>query len=438
MPFKVIQTMERGCLRLTTVPEQWEKNGTLFWPKTNAEKLRRRENCYPDPTWRTFNCILKRSHLPIFKDAENQIDAMSDRSDTETENEYRNNSLSVTTQREPLAHSFNKMAQELVENDQENIAAAMLEKENIPPGENYDAAVNIVQTLEPNSLPETIDLGCENTDNQSQNILILNQDVPLQQIQEDIQALKHDLKTILTNQNALFELQNKLLLKHSEFQTQFEEYIKLSSKLPAQDRDDGINTIKTSNDFDDFERNLLDAVFKEDHKKKLRGLCSRGSGKGTSNAYYLIDHLFDREFLKSCTWTGSSKKDPVKICFKARERTINFFHDIVKESDETFSKADCEKFFKIILKNAHQRCESNKRASSARQRTKGKKTKNDTATTSSVCAIEQPAQEDNVRPPPEPLLDQPVPAIPESSEQNQLENVEVINLPSAAAVLPEN
>ncbi|CAG9790335.1 unnamed protein product [Diatraea saccharalis] len=165
MPFKVMQTMERGCLRLTTVPEQWEKNCILLWPKTNAEKLRRRENCYPDPTWTAFNCILKRNHLRSFKDAENQIDAMSNRSDTETENEYRNKSLSATTQREPLSQSFNKMAQELVENDQENIAAAaMLEKENMPPGENYDAAVNIVRSQEPNSLPEAIDLGSENAD----------------------------------------------------------------------------------------------------------------------------------------------------------------------------------------------------------------------------------------------------------------------------------
>lgn len=87
MPFKVVQTMERGRLRLTAVPDRWERDGMLFWPKNKQDKLRRVENCDPDQTWTPINCIVKRNNLRTFKDAENEIDAMSDRSDTETDNE---------------------------------------------------------------------------------------------------------------------------------------------------------------------------------------------------------------------------------------------------------------------------------------------------------------------------------------------------------------
>lgn len=117
MPFKVVQTMERGRLRLTAVPDQWEQNGTLFWPKNKQEKLRRQENCNPDQTWTTINCIVKRTNLRTFKDAENEIDAMSDRSDTETDNEHRfqTKKPSQVIQSGSIAKTFNKMAQELVE-----------------------------------------------------------------------------------------------------------------------------------------------------------------------------------------------------------------------------------------------------------------------------------------------------------------------------------
>lgn len=117
MPFKVVQTMERGRLRLTAVPDRWEQNGTLFWPKNKQEKLRRQENCDPDETWTTINCIVKRTNLRTFKDAENEIDVMSDRSDTETDNEHRfvTKRPSQAIQSGSTVKAFNKMAQELVE-----------------------------------------------------------------------------------------------------------------------------------------------------------------------------------------------------------------------------------------------------------------------------------------------------------------------------------
>lgn len=289
----------------------------------------------------------------------------------------------------------------------------MPQQVTITPDESYVPDVNIVQiNQEPKSFTQEINL-VPSTENIDESIFILNQDnnAQMQEMKEDIQAIKQDIKTILNNQNALFELQSKILVKQSEFQIQFEEYIKLSSKSEFLNND-AIDIIKNLNDLENFEKNLSDLKLKDEYAKKLHILCNKG-GKGTSNAYYLIDHLFDREFLKECSWTGSSKKDSdtEKVCFKAFQKTIQFFFDIVHNSDKTFTKADCEKFFKIVLKNARQRCESNKRASTSRQRIKGKKNKTDTNAISSVPAIiaEQPVPADYVLPAPNP-----------SPEQNQL------------------
>lgn len=86
MPFKIVQTIERGRPLLTAVPHEWENNGILFWPKKH-EKLRRIENSKPETNWNSINCILKRSNLPSLAQAEFEIDNMSNASDTETDNE---------------------------------------------------------------------------------------------------------------------------------------------------------------------------------------------------------------------------------------------------------------------------------------------------------------------------------------------------------------
>lgn len=87
MPFKIVQTIERGRSVLTAVPYEWESNGILCWPK-KYEKLRRIEDSKSEPNWKKINCIVKRSNLHSFREAELEIDAMSSYSDTENDNEH--------------------------------------------------------------------------------------------------------------------------------------------------------------------------------------------------------------------------------------------------------------------------------------------------------------------------------------------------------------
>ena len=86
MPFKIVQTIERGRSVLTAVPYEWESNGILCWPK-KYKKLRKIEDSKPEPNWKKINCIVERSNLHSFREAELEIDAMSSYSDTENDNE---------------------------------------------------------------------------------------------------------------------------------------------------------------------------------------------------------------------------------------------------------------------------------------------------------------------------------------------------------------
>lgn len=189
---------------------------------------------------------------------------------------------------------------------------------------------------------------------------------------DEIKAIKESIATIIDNQNSLYEIQTNMCAKILEIQTELRSFIKMS----ASQKTDGEPTlIKNIKDLEEFEKKLSNIAFKENTFMKFVGVCSKGLGKGGVNAYHLVDSLFERNFLKQCTWTGFSKKEAAKICFKAFTRTNSLFFDIIHATDESFTKVDCDKFFKTILKNAHKRSESNQRMSAPKVRVVKKKAK---------------------------------------------------------------
>lgn len=85
MPFKIVQTIERGETCLTVVPSGWEKSGTLHWPKKNAvAKLSLEEFSMPSPKWERIDCVKKRE-FKTRAEAENEVDRMESVSDTEAD-----------------------------------------------------------------------------------------------------------------------------------------------------------------------------------------------------------------------------------------------------------------------------------------------------------------------------------------------------------------
>lgn len=115
MPFSVVQTIEKNQKILTTVPDQWVHNKLLFWPKSSANKLRRQEKSSPEASWEIMTCDVKRKNLKTIEEAQDEINAMSDKSDTETD-EGVTNRRSLRKEKYSLPQkSFNELAKTLTD-----------------------------------------------------------------------------------------------------------------------------------------------------------------------------------------------------------------------------------------------------------------------------------------------------------------------------------
>lgn len=85
MPYKIVQTIERGETCLTVIPSGWEENGILHWPKKNAvAKLSLEEFSRPSPKWERINCVKKRE-FKTRAEAESELEKMECVSDTEAD-----------------------------------------------------------------------------------------------------------------------------------------------------------------------------------------------------------------------------------------------------------------------------------------------------------------------------------------------------------------
>ena len=150
----------------------------------------------------------------------------------------------------------------------------------------------------------------------------------------------------------------KILAQLSELSIKLEEFIKqsLNTKKYTNNGDSGTLKICNLMEMEEFERKLDQPDTRDELYRQVSVILNQGVGKGTTNAYSLIDAIFDRKFFTQCSWTGVSKGDATKICFRGFTMTFNF--DIVHQSDKTFTKAQLTKNFKIILRNPCYRSEN--------------------------------------------------------------------------------
>lgn len=84
--YKIVETIERGSKQLTVVPQAWEKQGVLFWPKMKTEKLIKIGTSIPEDSWFQMGCKLKRKELETYETAEQELRAMLKKEDS-TESE---------------------------------------------------------------------------------------------------------------------------------------------------------------------------------------------------------------------------------------------------------------------------------------------------------------------------------------------------------------
>lgn len=213
----------------------------------------------------------------------------------------------------------------------------------------------------------------------SQVLSILSREVlpKIEGLSEDITSIMTKVVTSLStmneNQQLMMRNQNEILSKISDIQKKIEELSKQRVLSEKRDLclDTSVTPISNLKEFKEFENLVSNPEVRCDLTKRLSILCNRGQGKAVNNGYVLIDVLFDRHFLTECSWSGGSKSDKVKICFKSFTNTIKFFFNVLHSLDDTFSYFECQEFIKVVLRNSVQRLNSkNLRLSAKKNRPK--------------------------------------------------------------------
>lgn len=74
MPFKIVQTTERGANKLFIVPSGWESQRQVRFPKKpNEAAFVRNENSKPRTEWPVLPCKVKRTGFLTYADAEEEL-----------------------------------------------------------------------------------------------------------------------------------------------------------------------------------------------------------------------------------------------------------------------------------------------------------------------------------------------------------------------------
>lgn len=192
-------------------------------------------------------------------------------------------------------------------------------------------------------------------------------------VQVNQAILQENINIVIENQKMFFEGQQQMMLNLAQTVTQIEEYMNKSFGLTKKTESVDFILIQEHEQLRRLDHLLENSDQELQIKIKLSAICGKGKGRGINNAYALIDAMFDRNFLKTCSWAGGSRTTDTKICFKSFTKVIKLFFDLVHDSDNSFTLNECHNFFKNVLKNSSQRCNSKKlRTSTTKNRPKKK------------------------------------------------------------------
>ncbi|CAH0398763.1 unnamed protein product [Chilo suppressalis] len=378
MPFKIVQTIEKQQPKLTIVPAYWEYNGVLRLPKIGARKLVTNGDSRPLQGWVSMKCTVKRSSFQTYREAEEELTLMENKSDTDVpEHEGINlNSIQDT--------NYNSMAENLIllnRGTEEEIPAPRTSTSTAAaPGE-------IEYIISTSELPNTItDLQNVQIDTnifeeilKNQNKILENQNVILQNqcVMQKMQQCVLDKEEINCKQ-----ISNLVVLVEDSFtrlrqQNKRETVVSLGDANAFEKESFYIKPLANVKELEELECKLSDNVEKSLLEQRFEFLCTRSAGKGINCAYKLLDIIFRRDFLCKCSWSGGSRGNATKIGLKGFKNVLSFFYNMVHSWDPLYTYEDNENFFKMVTKNATKRSEiKDLRASTKRKRQEVKESKN--------------------------------------------------------------
>ncbi|XP_045473413.1 uncharacterized protein LOC123679900 [Harmonia axyridis] len=352
--FKIVETVENNRKVLTIVPTNWETNRTLSIPRRFASKLQRESDSVPEPNWITLPCKVKRSFLPSFEMAEEELDRMVDAD--ETDRDDRVMIPAPTPCKRPRVSLPKKICSTI--NDTANfnyLANSCIINDNRDMVESPLAAVPALKDEEQNF--------------QSFNLINSTSQQTIQQMETfdaqvvSTEATNNDnkkLDTIMTTLETVLENQHKIMKELSNFQVVFEMTMKKknASESHSQNNCDisPIRPIDSLETLKEFNEKLNDPEVFTEYVNRLSFICGRDTRmKGIDHGYLLVDKFFTRNFFTLCSWAGGARVPNSKFGFKFYENVINLFFKLVHLADQKFSLEDCEDFFKGVIRNCVRR-----------------------------------------------------------------------------------
>lgn len=373
MPFKIVQTVEKGELCLCVVPSRWEQDGVLHWPKKTAlARLCQDESSSPFPNWDKMDCVLKRE-LPTYSAAQKEMDRMESITDTEMEDSETPPPKATKVRRRILekkscgvAKDFNKFLPEVSDVDESKMAGD-------PTGLGAQEDENA--TEEPTSYPDcSANPGVEEkqpTSTEEQPKAEFN----IEEIEVDDVIPEATMEAIAANQVVIYNNQLKIIATLAQLLTAVGV---LNNKVISQQVGPSapvdkkpFEAMRSREDLDLLENELRDDARMNHYVQKLSAVCgTSGKSNGVDSAYRLIDSVASRELIHMCSWTGMAKEtsegnqpsssmdadssaSKIPLKFYVRFRTL--FLRVIKLADNDFSEAACDKFLKSIMKNSKQR-----------------------------------------------------------------------------------
>ncbi|VEN50473.1 unnamed protein product [Callosobruchus maculatus] len=403
--YKIVETVEKGLKQLTIVPSAWETNGRLSWPKNKADKLIKIGESVPDDNWFNFKCKLKRNHLLSYEIAEEELELMLQKSDTEQDDclviEDRKKRSRVVLKKGNADNDLNHVAEAcmLPRKTIKPQAEIQIEEEGAFPGEIYENADQYrVLQEEPSHLLSP-----------SQNVIYVTsgQDIlannntmstevsgtlgpSLESLNKQLTTVMQKIENIEYNQNVIMQQFNssnsEITMQLAKLETTLDTLINnfmsknscscgtTNTTTQVLSPVGTIEPINTVEDMSSFNQKLSDNTIMKDFIQKMSYVCGKqGNGHGLNNCYILIDRLFTRKFMTLCSWAGGSRYQNEKVAFKSFKNVIKLFFEVIRLSDDSFTMKDAEEFLKNVIRNSTRRNESQMVRSSRIKRRQSKK-----------------------------------------------------------------
>ncbi|CAB3245036.1 unnamed protein product [Arctia plantaginis] len=127
MPFKIIETIEKGQKRLCIIPSFWASNSILRWAKKRLDinKLVKDEYSQPVDNWSSSHCCVKRQLLTSYDEATRELDLMLQNSDTEFDNQTE----VITTNSNINFSNYNTLACPAIVKELEELESLLTDKQ---------------------------------------------------------------------------------------------------------------------------------------------------------------------------------------------------------------------------------------------------------------------------------------------------------------------